>query len=241
MSETVYTFSEDGMRKLVDAFRNNQRELSNLRRNLLHFSTRRHQTVYMPSQPIKVHNNSGELIPAYAVMRVESVSETTDVHEVVKPNTTFKSRYLVNLETAIPIDGTGHATWLDRSANVLYNSSSGSPAIDEEWGVKSGQWTLEKNRPGFLITGGNDTNGTDYWTRAKQHLVTMLKGKPDADIAKGATGTVSIYMGAQGVEAVTEYDITGSALGAAVTADKWVVVWFESGVWYVSPWECVTE
>jgi hypothetical protein len=44
----LYTFSEDGMRKLVEAYRAQQREMSNLRRHLAHYSTRRHEAVYLP-------------------------------------------------------------------------------------------------------------------------------------------------------------------------------------------------
>jgi len=232
----LFTFSEEGMRKLVDAYRANQREMSNLKRTLASFGTRRHQTVYLPIPPVKVHNNSSEVIPAYGVMRVESVDADTEVHEVNKPSTTFKCRYLVNLGSDIAIDGSGNATWLEKSAQVLYRAASGTPAIDEEWGAKDGQWTLEKNRPGFLITGGNETD--DGITRAKQHLVTDLIGKADSNISKGSSGTVSIWMGASAAEAVTEYDLTCSAKGAAITSAKFVVVFFRNGVWYVGPWEC---
>jgi hypothetical protein len=232
----LYTFSEEGMRKLVEAYRAQQREMSNLKRHLAHYSTRRHEAVYLPATAVSVRNDSGEEIPAHGVMRVTSVDLEPDVYVVAKPNTEFKCRYLVNNSTAIPIDGTGKGTWLERSGVVLYNDSSGTPAIDEEWGAKSGQWSLEKNRPGFLITGGTDT--TDHLTRAKQHIVTSLKGKPDSTISLNAAGTVSIWMGASGSEAVTEYDITCRAWGAAVTSAKKVIVWFESGVWYVAPWEC---
>lgn len=49
----LFTFSEDGMRKLVDAYRSQQREMSNLKRHLAHYSTRRHEAVYMPSDVIR--------------------------------------------------------------------------------------------------------------------------------------------------------------------------------------------
>lgn len=230
MAGTVHTFDEDSMRELRNMYWVFKRELASLK-NTLQANARANQEGYV-ADGVPFHNNSGELVPAYAVMRVESIAN--EIHEIAKPNTTFKCRYLVNGPDAVAIDGYGVGTWLENSDKVLYDT--GTPAIDEEWGAKSGQWSLAENRPGFLITGDADT--TAMTVRAKQHLVTNLKGKPDSNISKGSTGTVSIWMGAQGAEAVTEYDITCSALYAAVTASKGVVVWFESGVWYVGPWEC---
>lgn len=59
--------------------------------------------------------------------------------------------------------------------------------------------------------------------------------KPNADIAKGATGTVSIYDG----ETDTGYDAeTCKALGAAVTSAKWCIFMYAKQTKYVSPWEC---
>lgn len=193
-----------------------------------------------PSEVIIIHNNSGEVMPLWGLGRLTAVTVTSgvDVHEVSKPNTSFKSRYIINSEFDIPIDGYGYGTWLNNSGKVLYNTSSGTPAIDEEWGAKTAQWSIEKNRPGFHITGGNETDGGVFRTRARQRIVTDLIGKADSSISKGGTGTVSIYMGASGAEAATEYDITCSALGTAMTGSKWAVVFFREGVWYVAPWEC---
>lgn len=47
----IYSFDEAGMRKLATAFHAQKAEISNLRRHLMHVSTRRHEAVYMPSQP----------------------------------------------------------------------------------------------------------------------------------------------------------------------------------------------
>ncbi len=60
--------------------------------------------------------------------------------------------------------------------------------------------------------------------------------KPDADIAKGDTGTVNIYAGDEDLELQVE-DV--SALGADVSEDKWCVLWYDpTGKPYVWPWEC---
>jgi hypothetical protein len=187
---------------------------------------------------IIVRNDSGETIPAHGVMRVTDVvdEDGVEIHEVAKPNNDFKSRYLVNTDSPIAADKSGFGTWLSESGKVLYNASAGTPAVDEEWGAKSGQWSLEKYRPGFLVTGGNDTEATT--TRAWQRIVTDLIGKADANISSNSTGTVSVFMGAGGSEAATEYDLTCRARFAAVTGSKLAAIALRNGIWYVGRLEC---
>jgi hypothetical protein len=230
VADTVHTFDLESMRELRRMYWEFQRELTAIK-NKLAADGQDHQAGYV-AEAVPFHNASGEVVPAHAVMRVTSIAN--EIHEIEKPNTTFKSRYLVNGPDAVAIDGYGIGTWLEKSDKVLYDT--GTPAIDEEWGAKSGQWSLSENRPGFLITGDVDT--TALTVRAKQHLVTDLIGQAGSGISKGSSGDVDIWMGASGAEAVTEYVIECSALGAAITADKWVVVFFRNGVWYVGPWEC---
>ena len=64
-------------------------------------------------------------------------------------------------------------------------------------------------------------------------------GKPDADIAKGASGTVSVWSGEPGSETDTGENLTGYAKARAVTAGKFVVLTQPRGVsgWYVDCWE----
>ena len=63
--------------------------------------------------------------------------------------------------------------------------------------------------------------------------------KPDGDIDKGSTGTVSIWGGASGSESDTGSNIENcSALGAAVEQDKFCTVVYLNGIPYVFPWEC---
>lgn len=49
MSKDVFTFTEAGMRKVAEVVHNYEKRIHSLERLLAHFSTRRHQTVYMPS------------------------------------------------------------------------------------------------------------------------------------------------------------------------------------------------
>lgn len=188
----------------------------------------------------RFRNASGETIPPFSVMRITGATNNHGeiTYTVHKPNTSFKTNYLINGPIAVTNDKDGLGTTLAQAGYVAYREAAGTPALDEEWGAKNGQWTLEKNRPGFIIHGGTKLTAGVNAVVARQHLVTDLIGKADSDIAKGATGTVSVYMGASGAEAATEYDITCSALGYAITGDLWVGLMLRNGVWYVVPWEC---
>lgn len=185
-------------------------------------------------------NNSGETIPPFSVMRITGAeSLATGLRMIVaKPNDAFKTHYLINGPYAVLDGDDGRGTTLAQADNVAYNSSSGTPAVDEEWGAKEDQWTLQKNRPGFIIIGNTKTSSGVTHVVARQHVVTQLKGKAGSNISKGSAGNVVIWMGASGAEAATEYTISCSALAAAITSAKYASVWLESGVWYVGPWEC---
>lgn len=65
MAEEIYTFSEEGMRKLVASYRAQQQEMSNLRRHLAHYSTRRHEAVYLPGSAVKIISSTETLYAAF--------------------------------------------------------------------------------------------------------------------------------------------------------------------------------
>ena len=186
-------------------------------------------------------NNSGEECPAYAVMEVTAGvrgganAYTEERLTITKPTSTFNRLYLVNGPQAVAADKEGEGTWLmDDAAGrpVLYASGDGTPAWGESWGAKASQWTLAKNRPGFLVTGANNTSATNPYTSGVQYIVNQLKGKPTANIAKGAAGTVTIWLGTT-TPATASMTISARATGIAVVQDKFVsLAWSDEG------WEC---
>ena len=64
----------------------------------------------------------------------------------------------------------------------------------------------------------------------------ILFGKPNADIAKGASGNVTVYNVKTG--SATSRVISAKALAAQVKSAKWVTLIRADGQWVVSPWEC---
>lgn len=189
---------------------------------------------------VRFRNDSGESAPAYAVMRVTGgvVDGDEQIVTIAKPNDTFQRLYLVNGATAVADEEEGLGTWLDDAGYVLYES--GSPAYGESWGAKEDQWSLAKWRPGFTIIGTVDGGSTEVW--AQQDEVNSLIGKTTGSIsANGGTGSINIWMGQAGSEAVTEYAITCSNLTSlALVTGKWGGVVWRNGNWYYEPWQCPT-
>jgi hypothetical protein len=194
---------------------------------------------------VKFKNGASEAVPPHAVMEITASERDSTTGEIIytvgKPSTTFRRFYLVNgpMEVAdsSSVSKYGKGTFLHSGGAVLYESGN-TPAIGESWGAKASQWSLAKNRPGFLITAANNTSATAPYTSAVQSVIDQLLGKPDANISKGSSGTVSVYMGAANSETDASIDITACALGAAVTMSKWVTLAYINSTWYVFPWEC---
>lgn len=180
-------------------------------------------------------------VPAHGVMRVTGATLDSDNGarlDTAQPNATLQRFYLVNLGQDGEPDGLGNyygaGTWLHHGGHVLYDTAN-VPAYGETWGPASGVWTITKNRWGFNIIGGNAGSGATSRTLAQQHIVNQLAGKPDASIASGSSGTVSVWAGTSGSEADTSLNVTAWCLGAAVIQGQWVKLNWIHGAWHIGP------
>lgn len=108
--------------------------------------------------PIRVLNVSGEEIPPFGVMKATDADKQNGEPyvEVNKPDGSG-SNYLLNGAFAIGIGATGWGSvaW---SKRALFNDSEGTPSIGDEWGPKSGQWSLSPTTSGFVFVGDITTN-----------------------------------------------------------------------------------
>ena len=141
-----------------------------------------------PWRPFR--NTTTETIPAFGVMRVTGVEETVEGfirYTVAKPNTNFQTHYMINGNHAVPAGEDGRCTTLSQAYRVAYNSSSGTPTIGGEWGAKSGQWTLEKYRPGFIIEGGVKSTGGVDTIIARQFEKTSLLAVNNYELEQGGS------------------------------------------------------
>lgn len=234
-----YLLSKHAIERIVSRLDRLDLDHSNLRRRV---ESRQSPAVFNDPRRKKFLNNSGEEVPAYAVMEVSAGAQGPFTHErltIVKPTTTFKRLYLVNGPEPVAANSEGWGRYLmdDSSDNLVLYETGNTPAIGESWGAKASQWTLAKNRPGFLITAANNTSATNPYTSAVQYIVNHLKGKADGAISKGGSGTVSIWMGAAGSEADTTINVTAWAWGKAITSGKIVSVQWLDSAWYVGCWE----
>lgn len=109
---------------------------------------------WMPCQ-----NLTGNDIPGFAVMRVTGIADptTTDneyVLQVDQPNSS-PAPYCVNGPQVIKAQSGSTPGWgicsFDFPNFALYDSTSGTPAVNDGWGPKSGSWKLVKGQSGFNV------------------------------------------------------------------------------------------
>lgn len=209
-----YMLDERALRKLAA----DHDELRHAYRNVLReLATVKGHVIATPRARQRFLNSSGEECPGYAVMEVTAGvrgganAYTEERLTITKPTSTFNRLYLVNGPMPVADGKEGEGTWLmDDSAGrpVLYASGDGTPAWGESWGAKASQWTLAKNRPGFLVTGANNTTATNPYTSAVQEVVMQLIGKPTANVTAPNTCTINIYSGTAGSESDTLIDVS---------------------------------
>lgn len=185
---------------------------------------------------VKVKDGGGVAIPPFAVLRIASVARDTTTGEIIytvgQPNTTFYRLYLVNGPMEIAASGYGWATFLGNGGLVLYDT--GTPALGEVWGPKSGQWGLTKWRYGFEILGQHSS--TDLLAHAIQSPVNSVYGQTNGAINKGSSGTVDLYDGNNA--AITSTSVTATNRFANVATTKKVLCEIIGGTWLLSAAEC---
>lgn len=204
---------------------------------------RQRQTADVPGAnyfPVPFRNDSGEAIPAYAVMRVTGSATVKGIPTitVAKPSTTFQRIYLVNGPLVVPSSSShepAFGTWLNEAGYVLYDDSN-TPAYGEGWGPSASSWKIKKYRYGFTILDGATGGDTDI-VAARQAEVCQVIGKPNSSIAQAASAAFSIYDGNQ---ADTGDDLSSVTNRTEITAESatWATATFMANTWFCEPWEC---
>ena len=120
------------------------------------------------SHPVRVKNDSGEEIPAYAVMvvtgseRMATKNVALKVEKIaIPPTAAGRQVILVNGPCAIGTSGAARYGWARHAMLpvidwVAYEWAFDTPAPGEMWGISDGAWLLGKDDPGFLIVGEVD-------------------------------------------------------------------------------------
>jgi hypothetical protein len=244
MSDGV-VLTEESFATLYRVVHEQKRSISNLRRRLTEFGMRRPQgNSGPPPDRIKFRNGSGETIPGYACMTVTSAEYHNGelIYVTGKPSTTIQRVYLVNRKNEVPASGAGsygYGRWLFESTGPVLYDDTVTPAYGEEWGPQDGTWTIRKGHWGFVILGGNTGTGANKRTAAHQYVNNELIGKPDGAISKGSSGTISAWRRNESTNAWEDsfLNFTGTALGAALTASKYISAGWRNGEWLAACWE----
>lgn len=138
---------------------------------------------------IPFRNDSGAEIPPFAVMRPSDIVDRDGqwVFTVVKPDTTFARRYLINGPTAVPIDAYSSAA--DGSHPVLALRENEAATIGDGWGVQASSWKLKRLCPGNFTwhkNSGQSPSG-DYRGLFSQEECNSLFVQGTSTIAGGGT------------------------------------------------------
>jgi hypothetical protein len=135
------------------------------------------------------YNDSGETIPAYAVMELVDDFDAAGRQHVIKPTTSFQRRYLINNDRTVAAGKPGHGTYMERANNTISSRvlCATSASLGDEYGATPGEWFLSSYRPGFHMLGNAMVTGDYFTARAMQREVTRLEGY----LVGGAIGTIA--------------------------------------------------
>jgi hypothetical protein len=195
------------------------------------------------SAGIPIQNAAASSLPAFGVCRVTGLNTSWNgppAFTVDQPDGTFRRNYLVNgpLELAPGQFGLAQRGPL---VDVLYDS--GTPALDEGWGPKPGQWSLSKHYPlPFTVLGLVQASAQRML--ARHEPPSFLLGRISSNLAVGASGSVQVC---ESVSPGSEAEISGwtvtawnrfASLTASSSAKKWVALNWINGRWYLVAAEC---
>lgn len=194
-----------------------------------------------PRPGIPFLNDSGEVAPAYAVMKI-SDDIPKDVGQpfslkIIKPNNDWAGLYLVNGSRAIASGriGSGYFHTGDYPEQpALYNTAT-TPLPGEQWSPVPGSWYLNKNGPGFFILGGADGTKVNIIQRIPGQI--LVKNDTGSAIAAGGGPTsVAVWGGVAGSESDSEFNISVFNRSSVSWANgKYGFAEIVNGQAYVSP------
>ncbi len=195
---------------------------------------------------IEAYNGGSSTIPAYGICQItastrpdtSSVETPSGGRTVLTVQVPDSSTYLLTFAVNGPLPiaaGKYGAVTMNYPAYVAYDTTNTPAAVGEEWGPQASSSLARKNHPGLVIL-GDVGNGI---VRVDRSNSLELIVKADSGISKGSSGTCSVWLrnSSNTWADYTSYNITATALGAAITASKYASAGYRSGVWLVSCWE----
>ena len=180
-------------------------------------------------------NDPGEQIPPMSIACADTLKADLDYGgmKLKKPGTTFRKRLIITGESYVE---SGKPLWFPSQRFYRVKYDSGTPAPDEGWGPKPGQWTISKGFPGCTICGILDATNKIALVSLDSPIVTLL-GKGTGAIGAASSGTnYRIYGGTAGSEADCGFTTVPTAYNKGATAianNDWVWLEFTNNAWYI--------
>lgn len=164
--------------------------------------------------PILVKNTSDETVPSFGIM-VMSGAERTDRNDIVikveklaiPPTIEGRQVLLVNSARELSPSGDDQYGWARMAEGppgwVAYDSTDGTPAFGQMWGVENDNWKLAKDGAGFMIVGPVESSKKRVlaaFSIDQKYYFTLDEAltAPSGNINAGATpttATASLYTG----------------------------------------------
>jgi len=144
-------------------------------------------------------NNSSEVIPAGAILRVSSASPHVS-QGVTRPalivdqsdEVGAQYRHAVNSLNRVPVGGYGECCFRG-PCYALYDTADGTPGLGQAWGPNTNSWKLRKRIGGFVVD-QISTNGQQVQLAVVRFAPWLYcYGKLDGDLAHGGSATASVW------------------------------------------------
>ena len=192
---------------------------------------------------IPIYNASGATIPPYAILQPSGGIQVygRDAYtKVVKPNTSYRGRYLINGDQYIDNTRIGFA---QDSSSSIYQAlfDSGTPGDGDLWGVQDSTWGLVSNGLGSWRSLGT-VDATSKLMILEWGPIPLLYGKPESDVTTGA-GTFDIYTDISFATACTgspTVSATSPGAGVTIKSGKKAYLLWDGKAWLAQPLECST-
>lgn len=182
------------------------------------------------------YNASGVEIPPHSCVAIAGGSTLDGLFHanMYRPSTEFFKSYGFTGSQAIP----AHETGGYHLEHWLATYDSGTPAAEEGWGPRPGQFTLSKGYPGVVINSLRDSTNRIVEV-AHCFPLTVLLGKTTGSVtANSSTTSWAIYAGTLGSESTTSFSVPSAYSRIAIASGKWIkATWINNG-WHLEPLEC---
>jgi hypothetical protein len=186
-------------------------------------------------------NDASTAVPAYGIMRITGIviTEGKTFLTVDQPNASTTA-YAVNGPAEVAANGYGQCVLL---GPCVFQYDTGTPAFNDFYSAKSGQWTASKTGNLIRCLGIIDATNKFALGVIGAGSGDSIIGKLDGDLNYNSTATVSVWTGAINSESDSGENITSVGCrwissGKKLASGSWVKCDKINGNWYVTVGPC---